>query len=112
MNQKLAGFMLKDWGIDFDISGNGKLAVEKLKTITYDLILMDIQMPEMNGYETTKFIRKHLKLTVPIIAMSAHFLLDEKEKCLGYGMNDYISKPIKETDLHNLIIKHINRTII
>ena len=110
MNQKLAGFMLKDWGLDFDVCGNGKLAIEKLKTNTYHLILMDIQMPEMNGYETTEYIREHLKLNIPVIAMTAHALPGEKEKCLSFGMTDYISKPIKELDLRNLITKYINLT--
>jgi CheY-like chemotaxis protein/anti-sigma regulatory factor (Ser/Thr protein kinase) len=108
LNQKLAGFMLKDWNVDFDICGNGKLAVEKLKTKNYSLILMDIQMPEMNGYEATEFIRSHLKLSLPIIAMTAHALPGEREKCIGFGMTDYISKPIKETDLKNLINIYIN----
>lgn len=103
LNQKLASFMLKDWGFDFDICANGKLATEKLKTNSYDIILMDIQMPEMNGYEATQFIRKELNLTIPIIAMTAHALPDEKERCVGYGMTDYISKPIKENDLKNMI---------
>lgn len=108
MNQKLAGFMLKDWGFDFDICSNGKLAVEKLKTHSYNIVLMDIQMPEMNGYEATEFIRTQLKLTLPIIAMTAHALPGEKEKCLSFGMTDYISKPIKENDLRNLITKYLN----
>ncbi|MBI3519152.1 MAG: response regulator [Bacteroidetes bacterium] len=108
MNQKLAGFMLKDWGLDFDICSNGKLATEKLKTDTYQIILMDIQMPEMNGYEATEYIRAQLKLDLPIIAMTAHALPGEKEKCLSYGMTDYISKPIQENDLRNLISKYLN----
>ncbi len=108
LNQKLAGFMLKDWGYGFDICSNGKLATEKLITNSYNIILMDIQMPEMNGYEATQFIRDNLKLTIPIIAMTAHALPDEKEKCLGFGMTDYISKPIKEVDLKNIINKYIN----
>jgi signal transduction histidine kinase/CheY-like chemotaxis protein len=110
LNQKLAGFMLKDWGFDYDICSNGKLAIEKLKTDSYNLILMDIQMPEMNGYETTEFIRENLKLTIPVIAMTAHALPGEREKCLSFGMTDYISKPIKELDLRNLITKYINLT--
>ncbi|MES2513670.1 MAG: ATP-binding protein [Bacteroidota bacterium] len=108
LNQKLAGFILKDWGFKYDICNNGKLATEKLKTHTYDLILMDIQMPEMNGYDTTAFIRGQLKLTTPVIAMTAHALPGEREKCLSFGMTDYISKPIKEVDLKNLISKYIN----
>lgn len=108
LNQKLAGFMLKDFGFAFDICENGKLAVEKLKHDVYDLILMDIQMPEMDGYEATGFIRDTLVLKLPIIAMTAHALPGEKDKCVSLGMTDYISKPIKENDLYNLIIKHIN----
>ncbi|MES2286200.1 MAG: ATP-binding protein [Bacteroidota bacterium] len=107
LNQKLAAFMIKDFGFAFDICGNGKLAVEKLKQNTYNLVLMDIQMPEMDGYEATGVIREKLMLNTPIIAMTAHAMPGEKDKCLGLGMTDYISKPIKETDLHNLIIKYI-----
>ncbi len=107
LNQKLAAFMIKDFGFAFDICGNGKLAVEKLEQGAYDLVLMDIQMPEMDGYEATGFIRGKLMLNIPIIAMTAHAMPGEKDKCLGFGMTDYISKPIKETDLHNLIIKYI-----
>jgi signal transduction histidine kinase/ActR/RegA family two-component response regulator len=110
MNQKLAGFMLNDWGFDHDICGNGKLAIEKIKTNSYDLILMDIQMPEINGYETTKLIRTQLKIRTPIIAMTAHALPGEREKCLDCGMTDHISKPINETKLFNLITKHLDLT--
>lgn len=109
LNQKLAGFMLNDWGFKYDICGNGKLAIEKLKEKNaYSLILMDIQMPEMNGCEATEFIRNQLHLSLPIIAMTAHALPGERDKCLSFGMTDYISKPIKEGDLRNLIIKYIN----
>jgi signal transduction histidine kinase/ActR/RegA family two-component response regulator len=108
LNQKLAAFMLKDWGAEYDICNNGKLAIEKLKTNSYDIVLMDIQMPEMNGYEATEHIRNTLKLTLPIIAMTAHALPGEREKCLSFGMTDYISKPIKENDLRDLINKYIH----
>lgn len=107
LNQKLAGFMLSDLGFEFDICANGKLAVEKLKENVYNLILMDIQMPEMNGYEATTFIREKLMLDITIIAMTAHALPGERNKCLSYGMTDYISKPIREIDLHDLITKYI-----
>ncbi|MCE9539159.1 MAG: response regulator, partial [Bacteroidetes bacterium] len=107
LNQKLAAFMLKDFGFTFDICGNGKLAVEQLKQSAYNLILMDIQMPEMDGYEATVVIREKLMLNTPIIAMTAHAMPGEKDKCVGFGMTDYISKPIKEIDLHNLITKYI-----
>jgi signal transduction histidine kinase/ActR/RegA family two-component response regulator len=111
MNQKLAGFMLNDWGFEFDICNNGKLALEKLKYNSYHLILMDIQMPEMNGYETTEFIRTKLNINVPVIAMTAHALPGERAKCMSYGMTDHISKPIKENELLNLIDKYLDVSI-
>lgn len=107
LNQKLAGFMLSDWGIPYTISANGKIALEDLKHNSYDLILMDIQMPELNGHETTQYIRKTLKLGLPIIAMTAHAMPGEKEKCLSSGMTEYISKPINEVELFNIIAKHL-----
>ena len=78
-------------------------AIDKLRTKKYELILMDIQMPEMDGYTATQEIRGNLKLNTPIIAMTAHALAGEREKCLSYGMNEYISKPIREDQLHKLI---------
>ena len=65
-------------------------------------------MPEMNGYEATEVIRDQLKLTVPIIAMTAHALPGEREKCIGFGMSDYISKPIKEDVLRSLITQYMS----
>src|SRR5687768_8684900 len=96
LNQKLASFMLRDWGFQYDISANGKQAIENLKINHYDLILMDIQMPEMNGYEATVYIRDQLKLGIPIIATTSHSSQEERERCLMSGMTDYLTKPIKE----------------
>jgi CheY-like chemotaxis protein len=64
---------------------------------------MDIQMPEMDGYSTTLKIRNELKSTIPIVAMTAHAMAGEREKCLGFGMNEYVSKPIRERELHKII---------
>ena len=77
-----------------------------LKQRVYSLVLMDLQMPEMDGYQATDIIRSELNLDVPIIAMTAHAMAGEKEKCLQLGMNDYVSKPIKETALYNTIARH------
>ncbi|HEY4797669.1 MAG TPA: ATP-binding protein, partial [Bacteroidia bacterium] len=107
-NQKLAAALLKEWGLSFKIVENGKQAVENLKKEHYDLLLMDIQMPEMNGYEATQHIRQILKLQIPIIAMTAHVLAGEREKCILAGMNDYITKPIHENELYLLIRKYTN----
>ncbi len=103
INQKLAEKHLTNFGYTLDIAGNGKIALGKLQQATYDLILMDMQMPEMDGYEAAIAIRKQLKLTLPIIAMTAHAMSGEKEKCLAIGMNDYISKPFKAADLYQKI---------
>ncbi|MDB5272341.1 MAG: hypothetical protein JWO58_708 [Chitinophagaceae bacterium] len=107
INQKLAEKHLHNFGFTVDIAGNGKIAVEKLQQSTYDLVLMDMQMPEIDGYEAANIIRKNLKLTVPIIAMTAHAMTGEKEKCLAIGMNDYISKPFKPAELYQKIIEQV-----
>jgi CheY-like chemotaxis protein len=108
LNQKLAGFLLKEWGFRYDFASNGLIAIEKLKASKFDLILMDIQMPEMNGYEATKVIRKEIDPVIPILAVTAYVLPGEKEKCITYGMNDYISKPVKELELFNLLKKYLH----
>jgi CheY-like chemotaxis protein len=99
MNQRLAIEVLKGFGIVTEVAENGKEAIEKCKNQSFDLVLMDIQMAEVDGYQATAFIRKKLKKEIPIIAMTAHALVGEKEKCLALGMNDYISKPFKTAEL-------------
>jgi signal transduction histidine kinase/FixJ family two-component response regulator len=105
MNQSLMKHLLTEWKTSFDIVGNGIEAINRLKVDTYDLVLMDIQMPQMDGYTATRHIRSDLKLTVPIIAMTAHAMAGEREKCISNGMNEYIPKPIHEEDLFKLIAK-------
>ena len=103
INQSLIKHLFKSWELKYDLANNGIEAIEKLRVKKYDLILMDIQMPEMDGYTAAQEIRGKLKLTTPIIAMTAHALAGEREKCLSYGMNEYISKPIREEQLYKLI---------
>lgn len=103
INQSLIRHLFKSWGLSYELAANGKEAVEKLCVKPYHLILMDIQMPEMDGYTATLQIRNRLHLTTPIIAMTAHAYAGEREKCLSYGMNEYISKPLREKQLHMLI---------
>ncbi|HET6243166.1 MAG: PAS domain S-box protein [Bacteroidetes bacterium] len=103
-NQKLAVTVLKNFGFDIVIANNGKEAVRMVKENAFDLILMDLQMPEMDGYTASKVIRNELLLDIPIIAMTAHALLGEKERCIKLGMNDYISKPFNEQDLLKKIL--------
>jgi CheY-like chemotaxis protein/HPt (histidine-containing phosphotransfer) domain-containing protein len=97
-NQEVAVGMLKKFGIRPNVVMNGSEAIKSLETIPYDLVLMDVQMPEMDGFEATRHIRNPrsavLDHQVPIIALTAHAMKNDKEKCLKAGMNDYISKPI------------------
>jgi len=107
MNQLLAHKVLSDWGWSIDIVDNGVEALKKLQESDFDIVLMDIQMPEMDGYEATRQIRNHFpspKCNVPIMAMTAHVLPSEEEKCRNAGMNGYISKPFDPETLYTKII--------
>ena len=107
LNQKLEKIVLTNFGFEVVIAENGKIALEKLQNNRYDLILMDLQMPEMDGYQATVAIRNELKLSIPIIAMTAHSLLGEREKCLAMGMNEYVGKPFNQEELFTTIVKTI-----
>src|SRR6187399_1305310 len=104
LNQLLMKTLLDDFGFEQDIAGNGKIAIEKLKSKSYDIILMDLQMPEMNGFETTEFIRKTMNSKIPIIALTADVTTVDLAKCKAVGMNDYIAKPIDEKLLYTKIL--------
>ncbi len=112
-NQKVALGILKKIGYYADIASNGAQALKALQTRSYSLVLMDIQMPDMDGYEVTRVIRTSestiLNLETPVIAMTAHAMKGDKEKCLQAGMNDYISKPILLEDLSAVIDRWIPR---
>lgn len=110
MNQKLATAVLGRMGYSSDIAENGVKALEKLAENRYDLILMDIQMPVMDGYETTREIRNTLKLNIPIVAMTAHALVGEREHCLKVGMNDFVSKPFQMADLYRIVRRQLQIT--
>ncbi|ALJ00215.1 PAS domain S-box protein [Rufibacter tibetensis] len=107
LNQLLMKTLLEDFGFGMEVAANGKIAVEKLRQSHYDIVLMDLQMPEMNGFEATEFIRNELKLKVPIIALTADVTTVDVNKCLAVGMNDYISKPIDDKLLYSKIIKYL-----
>lgn len=106
LNQLLAKKILTDWGCLVDVAENGGVAIEMIKNKNYDVILMDIQMPVMDGYEASKVLRYELKIDTPIIAMTAHVMAGEREKCISMGMTDYISKPFKLDALSSLIHKY------
>ena len=111
LNQIIALTYLNRWGIITDTVINGIEAVEKTKVNDYDVILMDIQMPDMNGIEATKIIRNQLHKKTPIIALTAHALNNEKEEYMNQGLSDYITKPIDEILLYNSIVKHIKKGV-
>jgi CheY-like chemotaxis protein len=107
LNQLLIRTILDDFGFECDIAANGKIATEKLVINLYDIVLMDLQMPEMNGFEATKYIRNTLHLDVPIIALTADVTTVDLAKCREVGMNDYIAKPVDDQLLYNKIISLI-----
>ncbi|MEP7108527.1 MAG: ATP-binding protein, partial [Ferruginibacter sp.] len=117
LNQLLMKTVLVDFGFQLDIVDNGKMAIEKLAFgaqnpgDSYDIVLMDLQMPEMNGFEAAAYIRNELHLDIPIIALSADVTQDDLEKSKTIGMNDYISKPVDEKLLFNKIINLLKTTI-
>ncbi|MCF6129624.1 PAS domain S-box protein [Flavobacterium sp. AS60] len=111
LNQLLMKTLLDDFGFECEIAVNGKIAIEKLEKNTYDIILMDLQMPEMNGFDATEHIRKTMKLTIPIIALTADVTTVDVTKCKAVGMNDYISKPIDERLLYSKLISFIKKPV-
>lgn len=106
LNQKLLLHFSRKFGFDIEFADNGRIGIDKLQEKNYDLVLMDIQMPEMDGYEATRTIRNELKSNIPIIAITAHAMSGEREKCLNAGMNDFISKPFEPKDLNDKILKY------
>jgi CheY-like chemotaxis protein/HPt (histidine-containing phosphotransfer) domain-containing protein len=106
VNQKLAIRLLERWKCHFDLAHNGREAVELAKQRRYDVILMDVQMPEMDGFEATAAIRQIERTQqrhTPIIAMTAHAMAGDRERCLQAGMDDYVSKPIHADALYALL---------
>jgi CheY-like chemotaxis protein len=104
LNQLLMKTLLDDFGFERDVADNGIIAIDKLKSKTFDIVLMDLQMPEMNGFETTEYIRNKMNSNIPIIALTADVTTVDLEKCNAAGMNDYLAKPIDEKLLYNKII--------
>ena len=108
INLELAIELLRDVGIEPDFARNGREGWEKVKENTYDCVLMDIQMPEMDGLTATRKIREEERFnSLPILAMTAHAMKGEREKSLSAGMNDHITKPIDPHILYNALIKYI-----
>jgi len=114
LNQFLAKHIMESWGCEVTIADNGRKAVEELQEQEFDLVLMDIQMPEMDGMEATRHIRAlpdARKAAIPVIALTANALKGDSEKYLKAGMNDYLSKPFTEEQLFTVIQRNINHPI-
>jgi PAS domain S-box-containing protein len=111
LNQQLAKKLISDFGFTSETAVNGKVAVEFLENETFDLVLMDLQMPDMDGYQATKIIREKLKLQIPIIALTAHSSAGQREKCFALGMNDYLIKPFRAQELYFKIASVVKKQI-
>ena len=111
INQLLVKTIIEDLGFETETAKNGKIAIDLIEKNNYNLILMDLQMPEMNGWEATEYIRNKMKLpksATPIIALTADITEKNILKCQEIGMDAYVSKPINETDL----LQNVTRLII
>jgi len=110
INRKIVHQLLEKSGYEVDLAENGKQAFDMAKSKTYNVVLMDVQMPEMDGYDATRLIRKFendKNRHTPIVAMTAHAMKGDKEKCLAAGMDDYISKPVNPKELFEAIERYI-----
>ncbi len=111
VNQKVASRLVERGGFEFAIAENGKVALERLLVSSYDAVLMDCQMPEMDGYRATAEIRKREQAGehIPIIAMTAHAMEGDRERCLQAGMDDYLTKPVNRQELLSALKRWIAR---
>jgi CheY-like chemotaxis protein len=110
INQLLIQTILDQFGFEVELAENGKFAIEALENTDFDIILMDLMMPDMNGYDTSEYIRTKMnspKSLIPIIAVSADVTKDVQNKCKECGMNEYISKPYDSKHLVDTIYKII-----
>ena len=112
LNAEIAMTILQDADAEVELAADGKIAIDKLKDVPvgyYDAILMDIQMPNMNGYEATKVIRKLTdeRAKMPIIAMTANAFEEDRQAALAAGMDDYVAKPVEISELFRTIMKHL-----
>ncbi len=105
VNQKVAVHTLNKMGYKPDVAANGREVLHAMVSKNYDLIFMDMQMPEMDGLEATRYIRQHLEIQPYIVAMTANAITEDREACMNAGMDDYLSKPVKLTEIVKVIEK-------
>lgn len=110
VNQKVVLAILTKRGFEVEVAANGLESLAALQRDTFDLVLMDVQMPYMDGIEATRKIREDLGLLhLPIVAMTAHAMTGDRERCIDAGMNDYVSKPVNPSTLVHTILRHIEQ---
>ncbi len=108
LNQEVATELLRDAGFIVDLAENGEIAVRKIKEATYDIVLMDMQMPVMDGVSATREIRKLPQFAeLPIVAMTANAMEGDRQRCLEAGMNDHVAKPVEPDDLWKVLVKWV-----
>jgi len=110
VNQMMMRIVLQQWGFTAHFTENGIIAICHLRKSHYDLILMDIDMPVMDGYQATWYIRNKMKLSIPVIAVSANIEQDVRQKAFESGMNDFIAKPFNPEDLRLIIIHYFKKS--
>ena len=109
LNQAVARGILEHMGATLDVVGDGLQAVERLRmeALRYDIVLMDMQMPIMDGFSATHLIRTELRMTLPVIAMTAGVLASERERCMTAGITDFIAKPVVVEEMMEVIVRHL-----
>jgi CheY-like chemotaxis protein len=110
VNQRVATHMLRRAGYDVTVVSTGREALEIVEQVAFDLVLMDVQMPEMDGFSATAAIRQAERRRgghLPIIAMTAHSMAGDRERCLAAGMDDYLSKPIRSAELYAVLAREL-----
>jgi CheY-like chemotaxis protein len=105
-NQKLISILLQKKGYEVDIADDGREAIDKAMASTYDLILMDMQMPNVNGYDATRELRNK-GCQVPIVAVTANAMIGDEDHCLEAGCDGYLSKPIDREKLNDIVTRYI-----
>ncbi len=118
-NVLVATALLEEFGYQYSVAYNGQEALHKIKSLSFDLILMDVQMPGIDGFEATHFVREWEKENnntgkkrLPIIGMTAHALSGDRERCLAVGMDDYLAKPYNPDEFKSKIEKHLGKQAI
>jgi osomolarity two-component system sensor histidine kinase NIK1 len=114
LNQKVIAFFLKNTNYTLYVACNGKEAIEKYSQTSFDLIIMDLILPDISGYQVTAVIRRlekesGKKKSIPIIALTANTLDNDREKCIKSGMNDYMEKPVSSEQLIEMVDKYLKR---